>query len=841
MNRKLNFSLLMAFIPFLLKAQLVSTPNNNALQLANQLGGQGLNVLSATLDCPTDAAGTFSNGLNSDIGLGSGIILTTGSIQDLSSSGTDASVLLSNENGGPALPDLTPITTDPTFDGCKLTIQVKPICNTLSIKYVFASEEYSDYVNSTYNDVFAFFVSGPNPLGGNYTDQNIAVLPGTNTPITINTINNGEAPDGTVPTGPPTNAQFFNDNTNGTTNPYDGMTVPMLANINVVPCEIYTIKFAIADVGDDSFDSGVLLEANAVSCPINLVATATPHKICAGQTASLTGNVVGGTGSYSWSTGATGPSINVSPTVSTVYTCYYDFCGVTVSDTVSVEINPIAGATFQYTSSAFCKGGSNPLPINVANGNLFSSSPAGLVFINTTTGEIDIANSDSGTYVISLDGSGACPLPAQQTITIQNAPSAIISGTNSICSGDSATLSIAFNGTAPYTYTLNGPSGNQTFTTFQNPHLVKVGEIGNYSISALSDAACNGSTSGNVVISSKPKPNVTFSGGSNFCLGSNPTPIILIFTGTPPFVLNYTENGNPVSQTITTNTYTYTPTGAVNLQFNLLNDANSCAQTLNQNYNIVQSPSPVLSLTPNDSICFGNTKQLIASGATNYTWSPSSTLNNTINDTVLAKPNINTIYTVIGTNAAGCSDTAKVSIYIDNSVNAAFVYTPDSPTTLDTVKFINNSTTLPLSHQWNFGDNSPLSIVANASHLYTQEGEYIVILTVTNTRGCSDTVSRKIVVKDQYVLEIPNVFTPDNNGNNDVFKFIKAVGIKDLHCDIFNRWGKKVYQFDGPAGVWNGENMDGGSCSQGVYYYIVTLTNNSNEEKEFSGNVTLMR
>jgi gliding motility-associated-like protein len=841
MNKKLSFSLYLAFIPFLIKAQLVSTPNNNATQLANQLGGQGLNVLSATLDCPTDASGTFSNGLNSDIGLASGIILTTGNIQELSSSGSDATVLLSNGNGGSSLPDLDPLTSDATFDGCKLTIQVKPICNTLSIRYVFASEEYSDYVNSTYNDVFAFFVSGPNPGGGNYTDQNIAVLPGTNIPITINTINNGEAPSGTVPTGPPTNAQFFNDNTNGTTNPYDGMTIPMLASINVVPCEIYTIKFAIADVGDDSFDSGVLLEASSVTCPISLDASATPHKICAGQTALLTGNVVGGTGSFSWSTGETGPTINVSPSVSTIYTCFYSFCGVTVSDTVNVIINPAAGATFQYTSSAFCKGGSNPLPINVANGNTFTSSPAGLTFVNTTTGEIDIANSLSGTYLISLDGSGACPLPAQQSITIQNAPSAIISGNSSICIGDSVAVSIAFTGTPPYTYTLNGPSGNQTFTTFQNPHSVNVGAIGNYTISGLTDAACSGSTSGTVAITSKPKPNVTFSGGGNYCIGSTPAPVILTFTGLPPYILNYNENGNPVVQNITTGTYTYTPSGPVNLQFNLLNDANSCPQTLNQTYNIVQSPSPILSITANDTICFGNTKQLIASGATNYTWSPSSTLNNTINDTVLAKPSINTTYTVIGTNAAGCKDTAMVTVYLDYSVNAAFIYSPENPTTMDTVKFINSSSTLPLTNQWNFGDNSPLSIVANASHLYTQEGEYIVILTVTNARGCSDTISRKIIVKDQYVLEIPNVFTPDNNGTYDVFKFIKAVGIKDLHCDIYNRWGKKVYQFDGPAGVWNGENMDGGSCSQGVYYYIVTLTNNANEEKEYSGNVTLMR
>jgi gliding motility-associated-like protein len=592
-----------------LKAQLAITPSNNGLQLSSALTGSGLSVIGTPiLNCPTDAAGTFSNGLNSDIGIATGVILTTGSVLDVTGgSGNDATIFLSNTNGGPTLPDLDPLTNDITEDGCMLTFQVKPICNTLSINYVFASEEYSDFVNSSYNDVFGFFVSGPNPLGGNYANRNIALVPGTNTPVTINTINNGNAPSGTVPTGPGTNAQYFNDNTNGQLNPYDGMTKMLVASISVTPCEIYTIKLEIADVGDGAYDSGVLLEANSVSCPINLVASAAPHKICVGQSTTLNANVAGGTGTYSWSTGATGPSISVSPSSNTVYTSYYTFCGVTVTDTVNVQINPIAGATFQYPSNAYCKGGSNPTPINVANGNTFNSSPAGLVFANNSTGVIDIALSNSGTYTISLPGSGACPAPAQQVITIQNAPTASISGNTNICSGDSASVQISFVGTAPFSYTLNGPSGNQTYTTSSNPQNVSVGAVGSYTISTLSDAGCPGSTSGLATVGLKPKPSATFSGGANYCQGTSPQPIILNLSGTSPFEISFTENGNPVTQVVNSNTYTYSPSGSVSLIFTSISDATTCSDVLNQSYNITQNPQPAATILGGGSVCFGLT------------------------------------------------------------------------------------------------------------------------------------------------------------------------------------------------------------------------------------------
>ena len=113
----------------------------------------------------------------------------------------------------------------------------------LEFSYVFASEEYPEYVNTGFNDVFAFFISGPGISG----IQNIAMAPNSTEPVSINTINDQQ------------NAQYYVDNANGMDIQFDGYTTELIATANVVPDESYHVKIAIADVSDAVFDSGIFL------------------------------------------------------------------------------------------------------------------------------------------------------------------------------------------------------------------------------------------------------------------------------------------------------------------------------------------------------------------------------------------------------------------------------------------------------------------------------------------------------------------------------------------------------------------------------------------------------
>lgn len=173
-------------------------------------------------------------------------------------------------------PDLLTLDPQATNDACILEFDIMPTCDTLKIDYVFASEEYPNFVNSV-NDVFGFFLTGPNPAGGAYAAQNIATLPGTGTPVTINTVNNG-----TANAGPCTNCSYYINNgwgddcmmtpglahcTDSSLIRYNGLTVPLTAQAPVTPCATYHMKIAVADVMDHAYDSGVFLAYAGLNCP----------------------------------------------------------------------------------------------------------------------------------------------------------------------------------------------------------------------------------------------------------------------------------------------------------------------------------------------------------------------------------------------------------------------------------------------------------------------------------------------------------------------------------------------------------------------------------------------
>lgn len=243
----------------LLKAQLTVNPGINAFQLANAVAGTGVIVTNATVNSvPANSRGTFTCNGTCNIGLPSGIILTSGSATLAGQPNTGTGQGYDNNAAGDA--SLNVLTTGGTLDACVLEFDFVVASDSLVFNYVFASEEYSDYVNLQFNDVFGFFVSGPGITG----QQNVAVVPGTAMPIAINNVNNGYAAAGVPPSGPCTNCSYYRDNTlNNYTIAYDGMTTVMQVKIPVMPCTTYHIKMAVADVFDRVFDSAVLIEGNS--------------------------------------------------------------------------------------------------------------------------------------------------------------------------------------------------------------------------------------------------------------------------------------------------------------------------------------------------------------------------------------------------------------------------------------------------------------------------------------------------------------------------------------------------------------------------------------------------
>jgi hypothetical protein len=208
-----------------------------------------------------DQIGKYSNGtasLNSEEGL----ILATGNV---------SAALGPNNTGSKSFPTLIPIFGDAdlamisgaTVNAvCKLEFDFIPNGDTVLFEYIFASEEYPEFVNSSFNDTFGLFLSGPG-ISGPYTNNaiNIAVIPGTSHAVSINNLNNGNAN-----LGPCENCQYYISNGVGTTPEinseiqYDARSSIFTALGAVTPGETYHLKFVIANIGtDNQFDSAMFL------------------------------------------------------------------------------------------------------------------------------------------------------------------------------------------------------------------------------------------------------------------------------------------------------------------------------------------------------------------------------------------------------------------------------------------------------------------------------------------------------------------------------------------------------------------------------------------------------
>ncbi len=229
-----------------------------ALQLATTLVGPGVTVNSAAFTGDTGAAGLFDDPAAS-VGLARGVVMSSGDVHDVigpNVAGNTGTNLFGP--GDPALDALLPIGQH-TQDAASLTVNFTPTNPQLAINYVFASEEYEEYVDTEFNDVFAFYVNG----------INCALTPGTNNPITINTVNQHS------------NSLFYVPNVSATYDTeFDGFTVVLTCRAAVNPGVPNTLRLVIADAGDGILDSGVFLQANGVSSnPIGPLQPITPNRL----------------------------------------------------------------------------------------------------------------------------------------------------------------------------------------------------------------------------------------------------------------------------------------------------------------------------------------------------------------------------------------------------------------------------------------------------------------------------------------------------------------------------------------------------------------------------------
>jgi hypothetical protein len=237
-----------------------STPQG----LVDSLLGGGITVSNVTYTGDNQAAGTFS-GMDA-IGFGSGIVLSSGMADEVV--GPNLIENNSTEFGLPGDPSLDALVApDTTNDASVLQFDFVPAAATVRFEYVFGSEEYNDFVNSEFNDVFAFLVNG----------TNCATIPGTNPalPVSINNVNGGN-PAAPVPVDA-SNPQFYRNNSTEDPGPptidteLDGLTTVFTCEATVTPNVTNTLKLAVADTSDEALDTSVFIRSRSLE--VNLPPT----------------------------------------------------------------------------------------------------------------------------------------------------------------------------------------------------------------------------------------------------------------------------------------------------------------------------------------------------------------------------------------------------------------------------------------------------------------------------------------------------------------------------------------------------------------------------------------
>ena len=197
--------------------------------------------------------------------------------------------------------------------------------------------------------------------------------------------------------------------------------------------------------------------------------------------------------------------------------------------------------------------------------------------------------------------------------------------------------------------------------------------------------------------------------------------------------------------------------------------------------------------------------------------------------------------TITGCRAFGSFTVTDGSIKADFTPDFIYGYAPL------TVNFTDNSFSSlgnsSITSIWSFGNGTSITTISNTptSAVYAAPGTYTVML-LAQKGDCIDTVSKIIKVDLPSKLEVPNIFTPNGDGSNDLF-LLKTANLTEIEATIFDRWGNKVYEISSSTGniAWDGKNLAGKDCAAGVYFFIITAKGKDDKKYNTKGNLSLIR
>lgn len=573
-------------------------------------------------------------------------------------------------------------------------------------------------------------------------------------------------------------------------------------------------------------------------------ASAASANVCEGQNITFTSSSAGAT-SYSW-TGPNGftsstqnPVItNASIIQSGTYIVIASDAGCTSTGTsVNVSVNPNPVAVAGAAATTICSGSSINLTSASAAGYSWTG-PAG--FTSTTQNPVitNAAVTASGTYTITVTNGPGCSDSSMVSIVVNPTPPAPTASANAsnICEGQDILFTSTSAGATSYSWT--GPNG--FISGSQNPSVTGATVAGSGTYSVIASAGSCFSTATTVNVTVDPLPVATASAtATTICSGST---IDLNSSGggtyswTGPGGFTSTSQNPSISGSIVSNSGMYVVT---------VSNAAGCTDSASVIMSVNQTPNSPIAI--GDTTCVGGILTLSANGTGTINWYSDAALTNLVaSDTNLYSPvlatNTSAVYYITSTDLNGCTSSVTTAAASSYNVIASATANPNTGFIPLTVAFTNLSTGVDAADSFIWSINgTAFDNAFNSSYIFNSEGNYVVTLTVTDlSSGCTDTASMNIFADGEITYTIPNIFTPNGDNINDGFE-IMSHGIVSVHVVIYDRWGLKMYEFDGVHSSWDGRTTAGVEVPDGTYFYLFNGKGANGKEYKEQGNLMIIR
>ncbi|WP_421948883.1 choice-of-anchor L domain-containing protein [Phaeodactylibacter xiamenensis] len=803
------------------------------------IGGDCFDVDSVSLIGSTESVGQFELG-SSSIGIESGVIISSGDASD--AMGPNFTGNIGDEMDGGGHPDLAVLAGSNTlYDATGISFQFTPTVDSIAFRYTFASEEYCEFVDAGYNDVFGFFISGPG-LNGGFTGngENIAVLPGSNIGVTIDNINDGDNSAFFVPNSLSCGTFSINHNIQ-----FDGFTTVLTAVAEVQACETYTINLLVGDVGDGLYDSAVFLEANSFSAGGTVTGSAlspvtnenTTYETCSDGFFSLD---VGGDLS-------TTRTVNLTLSPNSTATPGVDFDSIPMvvqalpgQSTIEIPVNVFPDTLtegqesiiLEIENACSCTNGTvelwiqdsapleaSTLPAEICPGDTISLQSVVLGGVpeysyewSNSASSPDITVQPTGTVTYTLTVTDQCGSTATTTAAIQlnDLPEVNFDLPPRLtCLADTVELS-AVNSTHGTGFLLQWSTQDGQFATEPDGPTAYVNAAGVYTL-AIADLETGCTNSGEIYVEADTIP-PTADAGDDFVINCGATLASLDGAGS--------DRGAHISYQWSTvgGQFASEPTsispdiGAAGVYTLLVTNAeNGCSD---QDEVIVTQLNPEASFELQQPLCHGDPGGIQFQQATGgtppyqYSVDGGATYQESQSFAALLPGN----YDLLVKDNNGC-------IF----ETSAFISQPDSTIAIiqpaeATIAFGENYT---INVQTNLPDEDIAQVFwSNANTLDCEDclrpvaspqrtTEYL--MTIISQNGCTDQAVFRLFVDRSQAVYVPNAFSPNGDGSNDRFYIAARAGtVENIRTfQIYNRWGALVFKGDdllpnNPAHGWDG-------------------------------------